>query len=607
MLKRKHAKGTESADSSLCISSSETSNLKKSPSNNSGLLQNDAKKKPKIVKLSSSSIHIPKAVLDAVMVQQRSKIEELERKLSVTRAELHVLRAQQQQSKDGEPVAMPTSPLLLSPTSTQSGLLVERESQMPMSHDHAVEIQNRQEQEQEREQEQEDHDHDHDHVYDDDDDDDDDDNLINNMVAEADAEATSVQVEEHVENELAHVSAPTTELKSDDEASSEEEDSAEESSDGDSSDESVDEDEHEEESNEKESQNQPCAKKYKVDDRMDQELKEAKEEPKQEPSREPSQDAAFDEFVHDAGNGQEAEQANLPASGNGNENENGSVPNSPRSTAPKHASAPMLMSLMTSPRSASGSPPRKRSLVSSPQLDGQSRYWTAAEHERFLEGLRKFGTKNFAMIAQYVGTRTTQQVRSHAQKFELRLAKENGDATKQNVQTGQINAGFERFATHDVKTEALFQPTGVAAAAAHAKKPRAPRTKRPVNMATIQSNLIKPTVIIGNEKTIVTREYLEEDASIMAEPLHNSTMVYPNMSPVSVSDGMFGPILMSDMADSMLMSMALQPSSHFVEPDSDFVDILMESHEETDLAYPLGYDDPLMMPRNLDNTLDFVW
>lgn len=60
----------------------------------------------------------------------------------------------------------------------------------------------------------------------------------------------------------------------------------------------------------------------------------------------------------------------------------------------------------------------------------QSRYWTPHEHQRFLEALGKFGPKDVRAIANYVGSRNATQVRTHAQKYFLRMARErkNGSA-----------------------------------------------------------------------------------------------------------------------------------------------------------------------------------
>ena len=43
--------------------------------------------------------------------------------------------------------------------------------------------------------------------------------------------------------------------------------------------------------------------------------------------------------------------------------------------------------------------------------------WSADEHARFLTGMRMFGRKKWTRVRTVVGTRTLQQVRSHAQKF----------------------------------------------------------------------------------------------------------------------------------------------------------------------------------------------
>lgn len=43
--------------------------------------------------------------------------------------------------------------------------------------------------------------------------------------------------------------------------------------------------------------------------------------------------------------------------------------------------------------------------------------WSKNEHERFLEGIRIHGTKRWVLVASHVRTRSTEQTRSHAQKF----------------------------------------------------------------------------------------------------------------------------------------------------------------------------------------------
>ncbi len=51
------------------------------------------------------------------------------------------------------------------------------------------------------------------------------------------------------------------------------------------------------------------------------------------------------------------------------------------------------------------------------------RYWTEAEHTRFLDALQIVGPKDVKGIASIVGSRNATQARTHAQKYFLKLAR----------------------------------------------------------------------------------------------------------------------------------------------------------------------------------------
>ncbi|CDF32420.1 unnamed protein product [Chondrus crispus] len=64
---------------------------------------------------------------------------------------------------------------------------------------------------------------------------------------------------------------------------------------------------------------------------------------------------------------------------------------------------------------------------------GQTRYWTEEEHERFLEAVAEYGEKAYVAISNYVETRTPKQVRTHAQKFQMKMAR----LAKQSIEAGE--------------------------------------------------------------------------------------------------------------------------------------------------------------------------
>lgn len=59
--------------------------------------------------------------------------------------------------------------------------------------------------------------------------------------------------------------------------------------------------------------------------------------------------------------------------------------------------------------------------------------WTEEEHARFLHGLERFG-KKWTKVADIVGTRTTVQVRSHAQKYFQKLEKDRAAPSSSGVE-----------------------------------------------------------------------------------------------------------------------------------------------------------------------------
>ena len=79
--------------------------------------------------------------------------------------------------------------------------------------------------------------------------------------------------------------------------------------------------------------------------------------------------------------------------------------------------------------STAGGGVKKRSPKPRPNAHGggagsaSTRYWSKDECERFHVAVKKYGAENFEAIAADVGTRTAVQVRSHAQKYYMKLCR----------------------------------------------------------------------------------------------------------------------------------------------------------------------------------------
>lgn len=98
----------------------------------------------------------------------------------------------------------------------------------------------------------------------------------------------------------------------------------------------------------------------------------------------------------------------------------------------------------------------RKERASKPKVAGQSRYWTPDEHRLFLEALNQFGHKDLRAISGYVGTRNMTQVRTHSQKYFMRLMRE---AKRQNPATEPVVAALIEPAPEAAKTKtALVAP-----------------------------------------------------------------------------------------------------------------------------------------------------
>ncbi len=104
------------------------------------------------------------------------------------------------------------------------------------------------------------------------------------------------------------------------------------------------------------------------------------------------------------------------------------------------ALAPKAVSVQVLPTAANATPDESSVVSSQSQTlgmdnTGASGRWTDEEHRKFLEAYKIYG-RNWKLVHKYVGTRSATQARSHAQKYFVKLEKQE---TKQGEEKTQAN------------------------------------------------------------------------------------------------------------------------------------------------------------------------
>jgi SHAQKYF class myb-like DNA-binding protein len=83
--------------------------------------------------------------------------------------------------------------------------------------------------------------------------------------------------------------------------------------------------------------------------------------------------------------------------------------------------------------------------------------WNTSEHKSFLEGIELYG-KKWKLVAGYVSTRNSTQVRSHAQKYFLnKLSSRNEDKINRYVDQSAQTSTQPSFYKYPQKNDAQTQ------------------------------------------------------------------------------------------------------------------------------------------------------
>lgn len=83
-------------------------------------------------------------------------------------------------------------------------------------------------------------------------------------------------------------------------------------------------------------------------------------------------------------------------------------------------------------------------------------HWSKEEHCRFMQGIQMYG-KNWKKIFKYVGTRSSNQIRSHAQKYFQKLDKKNKKSNDKSDLSDEAYLMFLRTLSCNAYLKYMFE------------------------------------------------------------------------------------------------------------------------------------------------------
>ena len=91
------------------------------------------------------------------------------------------------------------------------------------------------------------------------------------------------------------------------------------------------------------------------------------------------------------------------------------------------------------------------------QVTYSSGRWTEDEHRRFLEAMQLYG-KNWKLVQNYIGTRVSSQIRSHAQKYFNKISNQFLQGKTKERRSISVMVDFKE-SSHSVQTQARLNST----------------------------------------------------------------------------------------------------------------------------------------------------
>uniref|UniRef100_A0A1J3CRQ8 Protein REVEILLE 7 n=1 Tax=Noccaea caerulescens TaxID=107243 RepID=A0A1J3CRQ8_NOCCA len=195
----------------------------------------------------------------------------------------------------------------------------------------------------------------------------------------------------------------------------------------------------------------------------------------------------------------------------------------------------------------------------------QREKWSQEEHDRFLEAVKLYG-RSWRQIEEHVGTKTTVQIRSHAQKFFSKVAREA------DICSGSIvipPPRPKRKPAHPYPRKSPLPYSQSPSSAMEEKGAKSPTSEDQINRCSSPNSCTSDIQSVGgkNDHSTSKQSFKEEAAAIGSKPISSIKL--------------FGKVVLlaeqSDKDDDDLKSMTVQ-ENHFLGIEKSTL------HVDTDLS-----------------------